>query len=498
VSFQEISGTVCFHCPPLAVLIISSNSRCFAVPLAETLRLDTATWLLLDTLLAVVGLVLLITWLKLNAFIALAIASLAAGIGAGMNVATVADAFEAGVGDMLGKVAMVIGLGAVLGQMLGESGGAKKLAASMLDACGPRLLAVAVIGCAFLIGIPVFFTVGLVLLVPVLVPLAERAGIRLSRLGLPLVAGLSVSHALVPPHPGPMAAIGMLHADVGKTILYSILIGVPTALVAGLMFARVDVGEATPASDEKQNAGDQSLLARRAAGEMEPIRSPALAWVLLTILLPILLMLLRTLAELLLSGNARFEPLLHTAQMLGDPAVAMLIAVLVSFVTMGLSVGMSRRQIAATSGASLAPIAEILLVVAAGGGFSRVLIASGVGDAILHRATAVAISPLLLGWLATAAIRVATGSATVAITTAAGLLAPLAAKSGVRPEMMVLAMGAGSIVCSHVNDGGFWLVQKYLRLNTPETLRTWTVLETVISIVAFGLTLLLSAAVGPK
>jgi GntP family gluconate:H+ symporter len=159
---------------------------------------------------------------------------------------------------------------------------------------------------------------------------------------------------------------------------------------------------------------------------------------------------------------------------------------------------MSRRQIAATSGASLAPIAEILLVVAAGGGFSRVLIASGVGDAILHRATAVAISPLLLGWLATAAIRVATGSATVAITTAAGLLAPLAAKSGVRPEMMVLAMGAGSIVCSHVNDGGFWLVQKYLRLNTPETLRTWTVLETVISIVAFGLTLLLSAAVGPK
>ena len=194
--------------------------------------LDIATWLLLDTLLAVVGLVVLITWLKLNSFIALAIASLAAGVGSGMDVSKVADAFEKGVGDMLGNVAMVIGLGAVLGQMLAESGGAKKLATTMLDACGPRWLAVAAVLCGFLVGIPVFFAVGLVLLVPVLVPLADRAGIRMSRLGLPLVAALSVAHGLVPPHPGPMVAIGVLHADVGKTILYAILVGVPTALAA--------------------------------------------------------------------------------------------------------------------------------------------------------------------------------------------------------------------------------------------------------------------------
>ena len=181
---------------------------------------------------------------------------------------------------------------------------------------------------------------------------------------------------------------------------------------------------------------------------------------------------------------------------MGDPAVAILIAVLVSFVTLGTSIGLSRRQIGASTAASLAPVAEILLVVAAGGGFSQVLIAAGVGDAILHRAAGLAISPLLLAWLAAAAIRVATGSATVAITTAAGLLAPLAAGSGVRPELMVLAMGAGSVVCSHVNDGGFWLVQKYLRLNTPETLRTWTVLETVISFIALGLTLLLATILG--
>ena len=344
--------------------------------------MDTSTWLLLDTLLAVVGLVVLITWLKLNSFIALALASLAAGVGSGMDISKVADAFELGVGNMLGKVAMVIGLGAVLGQMLAASGGAKKLATTMLDACGPRRLAVAVILCGFLVGIPVFFTVGLVLLVPVLIPLAERAGIRMSRLGLPLVAALSVSHGLVPPHPGPMAAIGVLHADVGKTILYSILIGVPTALVAGMLFSRIDVGEIGRGEPHAPNEVDK-LPAESLPSAM---RDPSLGWVLFTILLPIGLMLLRTTAELALSDNSQLRPVLHTVQLLGDPAVAMLIAVLVSYFTLGISVGISRRQIAAATAESLAPVAEILLVVAAGGGFSQVLIAAGVGDAILHRA----------------------------------------------------------------------------------------------------------------
>ena len=273
-------------------------------------------------LLAVFGLVMLVTWLKLNSFIALAVASLAAGVGAGMDVSKVAGAFEKGVGDMLGSIAMVIGLGAVLGQMLAESGGAKKLATTMLDACSPRWLAVAVILCGFVVGIPVFMPVGLVLLVPVLIPLADRAGIRLSRLGLPLVAALSVSHALVPPHPGPMAAIGLLHADVGKTILYAILIGLPTALATGLLFSRVDVGMAV-GGEEASKAGaappvESPLLALRApvdpspqrqqGSTLAPIREPALGWVLCTILLPIGLMLLRTLAELTLGDG----PALHS------------------------------------------------------------------------------------------------------------------------------------------------------------------------------------------
>lgn len=477
--------------------------------------MNETTWLLLDTLLAVVGLVLLITWLKLNAFIALAIASLAAGVGAGMDAGKVADAFAAGVGDMLGKVAMVIGLGAVLGEMLGESGGAKKLATATLDACGPRLLTLAVIASAFIVGIPVFFPVGLVLLAPILGPLAERSNVRLSRLGLPLVAALSVAHGLVPPHPGPMAAIELLHAEVGKTILFSILIGIPTALVVGLLAARMDVGPLSPPADPATDSREppaptpprsplqstlqsplQSPPQSTLRSPPQPVASPALGAIVFTILLPVLLMLLRTLAELCFTGRPSWRHWLQGAQMLGDPAVAMLIAVLVSFGTLAKSIGMSRRQIAVAASESLAPIAEILLVVAAGGGLSRVLIAAGVGDAILHKAAALAISPLILGWLATAAIRVATGSATVAISAAAGLLAPLAASSGVRPELMVLAMGAGSLVCSHVNDGGFWLVQKYLRLSTPETLRTWTVLETLISFVALGLTLLLGAAIG--
>ena len=353
-----------------------------------------------------------------------------------------------------------------------------------------------------------FFAVGLVLLVPVLIPLADRAGIRLSRLGLPLVAALSVSHGLVPPHPGPLAAVTSLHADIGKTILYAILVGMPTALITGLLFSRCNVGPESPIeplaekTDEPQRAkgagpSPPAPLPRRGEGRKREtaVRSPALGWVVFTIVLPIGLMLLGSFAKLTHADNARLRHLLQAAQLLGDPSVAMLIAVVVSFWTLGISIGLGRRQIAVATAVSLGPIAEILLAVAAGGGFSEVLITAGVGEEILHRAAALPISPLVLGWLATAAIRVATGSATVAITAAAGLLAPLVANSGVRPEFMVLAMGAGSVVCSHVNDGGFWLVQKYLRLTTAETLRTWTVLETVISLVALGLTLLLAAVV---
>jgi gluconate:H+ symporter, GntP family len=442
------------------------------------------TWLLLDTTLAVAALVVLIAWLKLNSFVALALVSLAAGLAAPMDPSKVAASFADGVGGILGKIAVVIGLGAILGQMLAESGGAERIATALVNSFGPRWLALAFVAAGFSIGLPVFFQVGLVLLIPIAETSAGKMGVRLSRFGLPLVAGLSVSHGLIPPHPGPMAALGLLHADVGKTILYGLLVGAPTAIIAGLAFARVNCG--SDAAEALQPNPDRPP---------PPNGAPNVATALLTILLPVGLMMLGACAELVLAHGA--EPR-RWLLFFGDPTVAMLIAVLVSFYSLGLARGFSRRQILEFCNTSLLEIGGVLLIVGAGGGFSQVLRDSGVNDAVKELAARLPVSPLVLGWLLAAAVRVATGSATVAMVAACSLLQNVADTPGLRPELLLLAAGAGSLVLSHVNDGGFWLVQRYVRLTVPQTLRTWTIMETMISIVALGFVLLLAEAIGPK
>ena len=439
--------------------------------------------LLLWTFAAVAALVVLIAWARLNAFVALTLISLCVGAVSGMPLGSVVRAYQEGVGNTLGFIAVVIGLGTIVGKMLAESGGAEVIADRMIGFFGPRHVHWATALVAFVVGLPVFFSVGLVLLAPIVFTLARRERIPLLVVGLPLVAGLSASHALVPPHPGPLAAIERLGADMGRTIAWSLAIGLPAALMVGpplgwWLGSRI---EAVPGA----------LAAE--LSDVDTGQRPGFGITLFAILLPIVLMLAATAAALIWPAGSTPRVV---AAFVGSPIVAMLVAVLVSFYVFGVACGRDRRELLRFSEECLAPVASVLLVVGAGGGFGRVLDVAGVGSAIQGVASALRLSPLLLGWVIAALLRLAVGSATVAIVTAAGIIAPVAAAvPGTNIELLVIALGAGSIVASHVNDGGFWLVKEYFNLSVLQTLGTWTVLETAFSVVALCLVLIASVLV---
>lgn len=441
--------------------------------------------MLLCVLLSVVGLILLISRLKLNAFVALILASLFMGLCAGMPLSAIGRSVQDGVGSILGSVAIVIGLGTVLGKMLAESGGAQVVATTMIGWMGARRLPWAMLAVALVVGLPVFFSVGLVLLVPILLTVTRQAGVPLLALAVPLLAGLSAAHGLVPPHPGPIVAIGILGADVGLTLVYSLIVALPAAIVAGPILGRwLALRLPVRASGE---------LADQFSERREEVAPPGVAVTLATILLPVGLMLLATIVDL---SRPVEDPVRQWADFVGHPVVALLAAVLLSFYTFGAARGFSRARIASFVNDCLGPVASVLLVVGAGGGFNRVLIDSGAGQAIAGLAGSSHVPLLVLGWLVAAALRIATGSATVAISTAAGIVAPMAAAApDVNVELLVLAMGAGSLILSHVNDGGFWLVKEYLNLSVAETLRSWTVMETVLAVVALGSVLVLDLLV---
>ena len=425
--------------------------------------------------------VVLATGFKLNAFIALSLASLFMGLAAGMEPAAAARVFSAGVGEVLGSVALVIGLGMVLGKLAVESGASARIAWTLVHAFGPERAHWTMGLVGLVVGLPVFFTVGLVVLIPIVTTAARQIRVPLLRLGLPLVAGLSVAHGLVPPHPGPLAAVEILRADIGRTLLYAVLVAVPTALLCGPILGTF-LARHEPSDLEKPN--------RDLTPYSTPARAPGFTLSLVSLLLPVLLMLASTVVALALPQAMGLRRL---TDLLGHPVVAMLVAVVFSLWSLGIARGFRRHELLAFSEQSLAPAAQLLLVIGAGGGFSKILSQSGVGNALAALAVGVHFSPLALGWLLAVAIRVATGSATVAVSTAAGILAPIASSNtGLNPALLVVAMGAGSLAFSHVNDGGFWLVKEYFDLSVSKTLRTWTVVETAISLVALLFTLLLS------
>jgi gluconate:H+ symporter, GntP family len=428
---------------------------------------------------AVIGLVLLIAVGKLNPFLSLLLVSLALAAATGMPLGKIVSSFETGTGNTLGHIAIIVGLGTMLGKMMAESRASDRIAETLIQLFGEKRVPWSMMCAGLVVGLPVFFEVGFVLLVPIAFTVARRTRTSLILVGLPMVAGLSVVHGLVPPHPAAMLAVEIFHADVGRTILYALLIGIPSAIVAGPIYARWIA--------PRMVLDPHNPMAEQFAEQEPDRRLPGFAISLATILLPVLLMLLGSWADVLTSpGSPANKALLFV----GSADIALVVAVLISFVTLGLMRGFSRETILRFSNECLAPTATITLLIGAGGGFGRILQDSGVSQAIVSVALHAHVSLLLLGWLVAALIRLATGSATVALTTAASIVAPILTHTpGVRPELLAIATGAGSVVFSHVNDGGFWLVKEYFNMSVIDTMKTWSISETIISILALLFTL---------
>ena len=441
-------------------------------------------FLLVSAAVAVVSLVLLIAAVKLNPFISIFVCALALAVVTGMPAGAVVHSFEAGLGGALGHIAIVVALGTMLGKMMAESGGADRIAFTLIRIFGEKRIHWAMAAIGIIVGLPAFFEVGFVLLIPIVFTVARRTGTSLILVGLPMVAGLSVVHGLVPPHPAAMMAVTIFHADVGRTILYALLIGLPTAAIAGPLYARLIAPHIHLAEDNS--------MATQFAEHGDERSLPSFALTLFTILLPVLLMLIGSWADSFSAPKSTLNTALHLA---GNDDMALLIGALLSFLTLGLMRGFRRETILRFSNECIAPTATITLLVGAGAGFGRILQDSGVSAAIIVVATHFHLPLLLLAWLLAAMMRIATGSSTVAMTTAAGIVAPIALHStGVHPELLAIATGAGSLIFSHVNDGGFWLVKEYFGMSVAQTLKTWSVTETIISVVGLLLAVAMSFA----
>lgn len=436
-------------------------------------------FLIVSAVVTVVGLIVSITVFKLNPFLALLLASIFLAIVAGMPLSGVVHSFEAGVGGTLGHIAIIVALGTILGKMMAESGAADQIAHSLIRFFGEKRIQWAMLLIGIIIGLPAFFEVGFVLLIPIVFTVARRTGSSLVLVGLPLIAGLSVVHGLVPPHPAASMAVAIYKADVGRTIFYALLIGLPAAAIAGPLYAKLIARHIHLTAENPMAA---QLVERDFGGSL-----PGFGLSMFTVLLPVVLMLMGSSAGALFSGPSKTAAVLH---LIGNDDIALLIGVVLSFFTLGRMRGFTRETILRFSNECLAPTATITLLVGAGGGFGRVLQDSGVAQAIVTAVLRTHISLILMAWLLAAAMRLATGSATVAMTTAASIVAPFATHaSGVHPELLAIATGAGALIFSHVNDGGFWLVKEYFNMSVAQTLKTWSVCETIISVTALLFTL---------
>ena len=485
---------------------------------AEDVASDAGDFqLVLAAILGIAVVVLLITWLKVHPFLALILGSLLLGVIGGLAFADTITSFQAGVGATVGNVGVLIALGAMIGGLLAESGGADRIVNAFVDKVSTRRLPWAMAGVAALIGIPLFFEVGVVLLIPIVLLVARRTSLPVLSVGIPALAGLSVLHGLVPPHPGPLVAIDALGANLGRTLLFGLICAIPCVILAGPVFGtwisrRLDLpvpvmfgsrdnvnrdGGGDGASGPVDDLGGVTSGGQRAAAgtavEAPPRRLPGLVPTIITVLLPVVLMLLRAIGELTLDEDSGLRSVLDV---LGTPMIALLAGVILAMFTLGTAVGFGRQKISATLGGSLPAIAGILLIVAAGGGFKQVLIDAGVGDLVGRAADDLNLNALVLGWLVAVGIRLATGSATVATITAAGIVAPLAAGLDANTiALLALAIGAGSLFFSHVNDAGFWLVKEYFGMSVGQTIKSWSVMETIISVVGLLSVLALSVVV---
>ncbi|WP_282802240.1 gluconate:H+ symporter [Secundilactobacillus kimchicus] len=446
---------------------------------------------LLALVIGVIFLLVLIIQFKINTFVSLILTSVLTAILLGMNLSTIASTIETGIGSQLGELSLVFGFGAMLGRLVADAGGAHTIATTLIQKFGKKRLQLAIMLASFIIGIALFFEVGMVLLIPIVFAIAVEAGVPILYLGISMAAALSVTHGFLPPHPAPVAIAQVLGANDGKVLLFGLIVAIPSAYVAGPLFTKLAQKFAPSAFAQKGNLSSFGEMKTPALSE-----APGFGISVLTSLMPVILMAITTVYTMVLHGghmpSKNLSIMDQIVALIGSPSMAMLLSLMFAMWAMGWNRHRSTKQIMDTVENAVKSIAMLLLVIGGGGAFKNVLIEGGVGDEVAKLFIHSNFSPLILGWLVAVILRVALGSATVASLTAAGIVAPLMVQANVDPALMVLAIGAGSLAASHVNDAGFWMFREYFDLTVKQTLSIWTVLETIISIVGILVVLILN------
>ena len=418
--------------------------------------------------IGILFLFLLITFFKFNGFISFILVAIGIGITQGMQLNDIVNSIENGIGNTLGFLVMILGFGAMLGKLVAESGAAQQITNGLIKIFGINYTKIAVMLTGFIVGITMFYSVGFVILVPLVFTVAKATGLSLIGVGLPMLASLSVTHGFLPPHPAPSALSVMFEADIGKTLIYGILLSLPAILISGPLLTRfLPKVEAKPLKE---------FMTTRVFKQDE---LPSLFNSLSTALLPVLLIGFSTLISLLIQEESILSKCIN---FIGNPVIALLLTLLLGTYSLGISRGKTMNQIMKTYADAVSGITMVLLVISGAGALKQILIDSGVSDYIGGILEISSMSPLLIGWIIATLIRFSVGSATVAGLTTAGIVLPLVQNTNVSPELMVLSIGSGSLMLSHVNDSGFWLFKEYFNLTVKETLSTWTIMETSIGI----------------
>ncbi|MEH7300004.1 GntP family permease [Neobacillus drentensis] len=438
--------------------------------------------------IGILALLVLIMGFKLNTFVSLIVVSFGVAIALGMKLDEIIATIEAGLGGTLGHIALIFGLGAMLGKLIADSGGAQRIAMTLVNKFGEKNIQWAVVAASFIIGIALFFEVGLVLLIPIVFAISKQLKVSILYLGIPMGAALSVTHGFLPPHPGPTTIAGEFGADLGQVLLYGFIIAIPTVIIAGPLFTKL-AKKLVPASFTK--TGDIASLGELKTFKLED--TPGFGISVFTAMLPVILMSIATIITLLQKTMGFADnSLLAIIRFVGGASPAMVISLLVAIYTMGLARKIPIKTVMDSCTEAISHIGMMLLIIGGGGAFKQVLINGHVGDYVAELFKGTNISPILLAWIIAAILRISLGSATVAALTTAGLVIPMLGQTDVNLALVVLATGAGSLIASHVNDAGFWMFKEYFGLSMKETFATWTLLETIISVCGLGFVLLLS------
>ncbi len=432
-------------------------------------------------LIGIILLILLTTWAKLNAFLSFLLVSMGIGLANGMSIDAVTHAVQTGMGDLLGSLLVILVIGAMLGKLIADYGAAQRIVSSFMKWFGRKYLVWALVVTAFIVGIPLFYGIGFVLLVPLIITLSYKYDIPAVYIGLPMLASLSVTHGFLPPHPSPVALIQQYHADLGLTLLYGFIVSIPAILIAGPLFAT---------TLKKYNRKPLATFAGKTIPDDE---LPGIFDSFITALLPVILIGTSTILRLTMPVDSFPVKLFN---ILGDPSIALLLTLAFAIYSLVLKRGKKFEPCMISMADAVKDISLILLIIAGAGALKQVLTDSGTAGQLTHWMQGLNLHPILAAWIIAAFIRVCLGSSTVAGLTAAGMIAPMIVGSHINPSLIVLATGAGSLMFSHVNDSGFWLFKEYFNLSVKETLKTWSVMETIISVVGLlmvGLIYLITA-----